>query len=306
MSEKLVYDVKMPWYQGLQEFALRLAVSKLLPMRFLYKKPPQQIQSKTGRLTIEIVSHCWRYSHLHAYQLSSLIQHPPQNVDVIMTVFHAKEDDATTQLLQFFGKHEVPNVTWNWQQVNPPELFRRAIGRNRRALATQADWVWFADCDLVFGEGCLDGLAQSLQGRNEALVFPAQERITPLLTNDSPMLKAAKEPKVVSVDQADFTIRVLERAVGAYQIVHGDVCRAIGYCADVSAYQRETDRWKKTFEDRAFRWILGTHGVPVDAPSVYRIRHIEKGRYHGSKAASDVRKRIRKVQDAARNKPQGD
>jgi len=301
MSEKLVYAVNVPWYQGTQEFALRLAVSKLLPMRFLYAKAPKQRTPKTGRLTIEIVSHCWRYSHLHAYQLSSLVQHAPQNVDIIMTVFHAAEDEATCQLLEFFGQQEVENVTWNWQQIAAPELFRRAIGRNRVAKNTKADWVWFADCDLVFGEGCLDSLAESLQGRTEALVFPAQERITPLLTDDSPMLKAAKEPKLVSVNAEDFTVRVLERAVGAYQIVHGDVCRTMGYCADISAYQRATDRWKKTFEDRAFRWLLGSHGVPVNVESVYRIRHIEKGRYHGGKASSKMRQTIRKVQDATRD-----
>jgi len=300
MSDKLIYDVHEPWYQGIQELAIRLAVSKLLPMRFLYGKPPVKRAEKTGRLTLEIVSHCWRYSHLHAYQLSSLVQHAPKNIDVIMTVFHAEEDEATCQLLAFFAEHSVENVTWNWQKIPAPELFRRAIGRNRVAKNTQADWVWFADCDLVFGDGCLDSLGESLQGRADMLVFPAQERITPLLTDDSPMLKAAKEPKLVSVNASDFTFRTLERAVGAYQIVHGDVCRHMGYCDDISAYQRPTDRWKKTFEDRAFRWLLGTHGVPVQVDSVYRIRHIEKGRYHGSKANAKMRQTIRKVQDAAR------
>ncbi|WP_113907130.1 glycosyltransferase family 2 protein [Aliidiomarina celeris] len=300
MTEKLVYDVKMPWYQKIQEHALRLAVSKLLPLRFLYKKPRVQPQAKTGQLTIEIVSHCWRYAHLHAYQLSSLVTHVPKNVNIVMTVFYAKEDEATSQLLEFFAEQQVENVRWNFQALPPPELFRRAIGRNRVAKNTSADWVWFADCDLIFGAGCLDGLAESLQGKSGYLYFPAQERITPLLSNDSPMLKAAKAPKVVQVNESDFTLRTLERAVGAYQIVHGDLCREMGYCDDVAAYQRPTDRWKKTFEDRAFRWLIGTHGEPIQVPSVYRIRHIEKGRYHGGKASTAMRQNIRKVQDKAR------
>lgn len=300
MSETPTFEVDTPWYQGIQESALRLAVSRILPMRPLYQRPPARVEPTTGRLTIEIVSHCWRYSHLHAYQLSSLVNDPPQDVDVIMTVFHAAEDEATVKLLQYFAEKKIANVRWNWQQIPAPELFRRAIGRNQVALNTKADWVWFADCDLVFGPGCLDGLGAALQGRDDFLVFPQQERITPLLTDDSPMLKAAKEPKVVSVDIHDFKVRVMERAVGAYQIVHGDICRSMGYCKDVSAYQRPTDRWKKTFEDRAFRWLLGTHGVPVDVPSVYRIRHIEKGRYHGNKGVSHVRKQIRKAQNSAR------
>ncbi|RUO26496.1 glycosyl transferase [Aliidiomarina minuta] len=300
MSDNLTFEVQTPWYQGIQELALRLAVSKLLPLRAFYAKPPASVSGKEGKLRIEIVSHCWRYSHLHAYQLSSLVNNPPQNVEVIMTVFHAAEDEATVQLLDFFATKKVPNVRWNWQQIPAPDLFRRAIGRNQVALNTEADWVWFADCDLVFGDGCLDGLGQSLQGRDDFLVFPQQERITPLLSNDSPMLKPSKEPKVVSVNVEDFKLRTLERAVGAYQIVHGDICRDMGYCKDVSAYQRPTDRWKKTFEDRTFRWLLGTHGVPVEVPGVYRIRHIEKGRYHGNKGVTGMRKQIRKVQDSQR------
>lgn len=292
------FEVNPPWYQGLQEFAIRAAVSKLLPMRFLYKKPTSARAARKGRLQVEIVSHCWRYSHLHAYQLSSLVMHPPQNVDVTMTVYFAEEDQATAALLDYFATQDVPNVTWNWQKLPAPELFRRAIGRDRSAKSTNADWVWFADCDLIFGAGCLDGLGESLQGCSGKLYFPAQERITTLLSDDSPMLQAAREPKVVQVDESDFKVRKLERAVGAYQIVHGDVCREIGYCHDVAAYQRPTDRWKKTFEDRAYRWILGTHGEPVEVPSVYRIRHIEKGRYHGSKAMTSVRQTIRQTHDS--------
>lgn len=297
-NEAPVYQVDTPCYQGLQELSLRAAVSKLLPMRFLYKKPSRARAAREGRLHIEIISHCWRYSHLHAYQLSSLVQHPPQDVDVTMTVYYADEDQATVQLLDYFATKKASHVVWNWQRLAAPELFRRAIGRNKSALTTTADWVWFADCDLIFGAGCLDGLAASLQGCSGMLYFPAEERITTLLSEDCPTLQAAREPKIVQVDECDFKVRKLERAVGAYQIVHGDVCREIGYCNDVSAYQRPTDRWKKTFEDRAYRWIMGTHGDTVEVPSVYRIRHIEKGRYHGHKTLTSIRKGIRQRHDS--------
>ena len=314
------YDVKLPWYHQAQEFIYRLGVSKVLPLRMLHQRMPTNISPTTGRLTVEIVSHCWRYSHLLAYQLSSLINHPPQNVDVVMTVFYSEEDEATTQLLAFFAERfaelgaeqgeehgadqgvehraeqKGAKVRCNWQQLTPPQLFRRSIGRNQAALNSSADWVWFTDCDLYFGAGALDSLGQVLQGCNQPLVYPREERVTALLTDDSPMLKATKVPEVVAISEADFETKTVTRATGPLQITHGDVARRMGYCKDVSVYQRPEPKWAKCREDRAFRWMLETQGTPVDIPAVYRIRHLEKGRYHGNQKVTSVRKKIRQRQ----------
>ena len=53
----------------------------------------------------------------------------------------------------------------------------------------------------------------------------------------------------------------------------------------------------KTYEDRAFRWLIGTHGTPLDIPNVCQIRHIVKGRYNKNSFFTRVRKFIRKSQD---------
>ena len=150
---------------------------------------------------------------------------PPERVDVTVTVFHAPEDRRTADLLAFFGAHELDGVRWNWQPLPKEQLFRRAIGRNRAALATQADWVWFTDCDLMFRDGCLDALGARLQARRDALVYPREERRTPLLADDDPMLAAGAEPRVVDIDTAQFTAQRPSRATGPLQIAHGDVCR---------------------------------------------------------------------------------
>lgn len=285
----------------IRDLILRFAVQGLLPARLFAPPPPSSadLTPRTGRLTIEIVSHCWNYHHLHAYQLSSLVLFPPRDTDVTMTVFHSDADHATTALLRFFGELEVPGVTWNWCPMPAAELMRRAIGRNRAALATRADWVWFADCDLMFREGCLDALASGLQGRQDVLCFPRQEFVTPLLPADHPLLTAAADqPRVVDVDSGMFSPRTITRAVGAYQIVHGDVARAMGYCAALPSYQLPTDRWRKTYEDRAFRWLLRSEGVPVEVPGIHRIRHSAKGRYTGGRAMTWVRRSVRRAKAA--------
>lgn len=257
--------------------------------------PPEgERAARTGHLKLEVVSHCWNYSHFLVYQLSSLVLFPPKKLDVTMTVFYSPEDTRTEELLAFFRRQEVPGVTWNWQPIPKQELFRRGIGRNRAALATKADWVWFTDCDLMFRESCLDTLAEVLQGRRDALLFPEEERTTDLLAEDNPMLEAGSAgPQVLDIDTTSFATRTITKATGPLQIAHGDVCRAVGYCRNVGLYQQPVESFAKCHEDRAFRWLLRSQGEPIDVPGVYRIRHIAKGRYTGSETRSRFRTWLR-------------
>lgn len=276
------------------------AVSLGLPPRWFQPPPPPESEraARTGKLHVEIVSHCWRYSHLLAYQLSSLVRRPPREMTVTMTVYFSPEDEATARMLEFFGAMDVPNVRWNWQAREKTRLFRRSIGRNEAALASRADWVWFNDCDVMFVDDCLDRLADALQGRRDALVYPDHEFVSPVYKPGDDALEAAREPCLIDVDadRESFVRRDHTRAVGALQITHGDVARACGYCRDIAVYQQPTDRFAKAREDRAFRWLLGTGGVPLDIPGIYRIRHQDKGRYHDKGLHSRLRIRVRRVQ----------
>jgi len=278
---------------------LRLAASGWVPARwFLRALPPEaERHAATGRVKVEIVSHCWGYAHMQAYQLSSLVRHPPTGAEVTMTVYYSPEDPATAALLEHFGAIEVPGVTWNWQAMDRYHLFRRAIGRNHAARATRADWIWFTDCDVVFGAGCLDGLAEAVQGRRDTLVFPRVEHVSAVLEPGDPLLEAGKGPsRVLDIDVASFTAQARDRATGPLQIAHGDVARACGYCEQLAVYQKPVARWAKAHEDRAFRWLLRTQGAPVEVPGVYRIRHVSKGRYQQDSWTARLRTRIRRVQ----------
>jgi len=282
------------WTDALIGRYLRLAASGLIPAKW-YLPTIGTARPNSGHLTIEIVSHCWNYAHLLIHQLSSLVNHPPQNISVIMTVYYNSEDQNTGKLLHFFSGLSIDNVQWNWRELPKPALFRRAIGRNLSAKNTTADWIWFTDCDLMFQEQCLDGLSKLLQNRTDPLVYPKVERCTSLLANDAPLMNAdTSSPKVLSIDTSKFVEFHKTRATGPLQITHGDVARSSGYCDSLHFYQRPSNTWCKAYEDRAFRWLLRTQGVPLDIPGVYRIRHIHKGRYTGSKASSGLRASIRK------------
>lgn len=297
MSESSLAPASM-WHAA-QLWFFRLAASGLLPARwFLPEVPARESRAaKTGHVQLEIVSHCWRYSQLLAYQLSSLVNFPPQRLSVTMTVFHAAEDEDTVALLKYFGAISVPGVRWNWRALDKGRLFRRAIGRNLAARSTDSDWIWFTDCDLVFHRGCLDGLAEALQGRRDALVHPREERVSPLLPESDPTLVAGRQgARLVDIDAGQFVVQRRDRATGPLQITHGDVARACGYCDSLRVYQQPAARWAKAHEDRAFRWLLRTQGEALDVPGVYRIRHLSKGRYQGSRISNLLRTTVRRLQ----------
>jgi hypothetical protein len=290
---------------NIEETLVRIAMMGVVPGRWFLKRPdPSTIKAQSGVLSIEIVSHCWQYAHLLAYQLSSLVNFPPTRARVRMTVVHAEADTRTMALLQFFGGLAVPGVTWNWQPLPRTSLFRRSIGRSIAARSTAADWVWFTDCDIVFHRDCIDTLAGLLQGRRDFMVYPKEERVTAMLAETDPVLIAERDrPKVVDIDTGQFTLMANPpKAKGAYQIVHGDVARQVGYCEQLAVFRRPAARWAKTYEDAAFRWLLGTPGVGLDIPGVYRIRHVQKGRYGDNRTAAKVRGNIRRAKAGIRER----
>ncbi len=275
----------------------RYASRYFSPHRYLsYVPSGEELSDVKGRLTLEVVVHCWQYAHLLKYHLSSFVLHAPTQLDVIATVYYSPDDANTQNLLDYFSKIEVPNVTWNWQPMSTDKIMRRAIGRNQAALDTKADWIWFTDCDLVFHKGSLDAFASLAKGQKEVLLFPVNEWITPLLDDSVPMLSRGSVGEVIDIDTSLFHQSEVKKAVGPHQITHGDVARACGYCNNIKVYQTPEFHWKKTYEDTTYRWLLRTHGKGIEVPEVYRIRHQSKGRYQQGSWLSQVRAWIRLMQ----------
>ncbi|WP_019028423.1 glycosyltransferase family 2 protein [Colwellia piezophila] len=287
------------WYNTYAIHFFRLIIEKILPPSWFRSALPTKNQRKAvnGDFKLEIISHCWQYSNMLSYQLSSFVNYPPTKCALTVTVFYGNEDGKTQAVLDFFSKKSVKNVTWNFQALEKSKLFRRAIGRNMAARASQADWLWYTDCDIIFHENCLDSLSEQLQGKQESLYFPRQERTTEMLAQDDPMLRQDSEPQIVNIATQDFSLHSRDKAKGAFQIVHGDVARAIGYCEGLSIYQTQSLHWCKCYEDRAFRWLLETQGTPIDVDGVFQIRHVHKGRYKKDTFSSRVRSKIRRIQE---------
>jgi hypothetical protein len=287
------------WYNTYAIHFFRLIITKILPPSWFRSAlpMPKERHSVDGFFNLEVVSHCWGYSNMLTYQLSSFVNYPPTKCAVTVTVFYAKEDTKSQAVIDFFNQKAVDNVTWNFQALSKGKLFRRGIGRNMAARTTNADWLWFTDCDIIFHENCLDSLAEQLQGKQEALYYPKQERTTEMLAQDDPMLRQDSEPQLVDIDSEGFSLHSRDKAKGAFQIVHGDVARSIGYCEKLKMFQTEDDRWRKTYEDTAFKWLISSEGIPLEIDGVFQIRHVQKGRYAKDSNVSKVRSKIRRLQE---------
>jgi len=287
------------WYNTYAIHFFRLILTRIMPVSWFRSSLPKMSERKAvdGFFKLEIVSHCWGYSNMLTYQLSSFVNYPPTKCALTVTVFYAKEDTKSQAVIDFFSQKKVDNITWNFQALSKGKLFRRGIGRNMAARTTEADWLWFTDCDIIFHENCLDSLAEQLQGKQESLYYPQQERTTEMLAQDDPMLRQDSEPQLVDIESEGFSLHSRDKAKGAFQIVHGDVARAIGYCEKLKMFQTEDDRWRKTYEDTAFKWLISSEGIALDIDGVFQIRHVQKGRYAKDSSVSKVRSKIRRLQE---------
>ena len=233
-------------------------------------------------MKLEIVSHCWHYSRLLSYQLSSLCLYPPNGVEVVATVFYAEKDTDTRHVLEYFVELSLAeNLTVRPWSVPVECLLRRSIGRNLAAQATTADWVWFTDCDYLFGEECLEELPAALKEVPGPLAFPRVVYHNATHADGDRLVQKISAPGVYDVDCSQFVAKRLNRAIGGVQLVPGDVARANGYLPDTRWQQPATRlRFCRCREDRVYRAQLGTRGHPIKLPGVYRIRHSVCGRQH--------------------------
>lgn len=240
----------------------------------------------------EIVTHCWNYWRCLTLQLSSLHLDPPKETEVLISVCHTEEDVATAGRLRLFGELDWPeNVTLNPVPMKKEELWRRAIGRNMCALRTQADWVWFADCDMIFYGEAIDRLMSLdlLQGDASKMVYPRYVMATSQERGDEIIYGLGDDWSDLKLTLPDMTgedwfRKNYRAAIGGAQCVDGNVCREKGYLNNHPKWQKPAHRWRRTYEDPVFRsQCIGHKGKTVRNTTVCtgigRIRHTKRGRF---------------------------
>lgn len=255
-------------------------------------------------MKIEIVTHCWRYSRVLTYQLSSLVLNRPKDCEVVFTVYFSPDDWATLRVLNFRWTHRGLQHL-RTRPLSPAKLLNRAIGRNLAAKQTTADLVWFTDCDYVFGPGCLDALAAMDLPTEKKLFYPRTTQINVDHATGDAYAARAHKLAVLDIDPADFKPEHPGKAIGGIQIVPGNVAREYGYCPDEKRYQRPIDGKKFRFSsDITYREILNVGGgTPIELPNLYRIRQTNSGKVDSltleSRLASDSQLHCKSHPEAA-------
>lgn len=232
---------------------------------------------------IEIVTHVWcppgqdTYAELLRWQHSSLILNPPP-VPVVYSICYCPDDLITTRVLS--GLDKAQNLELNLVPGKPKQLFRRAILRNQRALATEADIVWFTDVDYLFGEGCLEDVVAQAD-RDSGLLTPEFVLICKSHAIGQDLIESSKEVQYPIPPPGLFKLKGFRVAVGGAQIVGANQLKKVGYL-NHTRWVRPVDP-KPGFRacrcDREFRKKIGGGiGKKIPIRNVYRMRHLQKGR----------------------------
>ncbi len=236
-------------------------------------------------MKLEIITHCWRYSRVLNYHLSSFVIHPPAPVEVSLTLFYDPADVGTVQVLEYFQKHHANQIPITPCPLPLPTLLRRVIGRNIASRATDADFVWYADCDEIFGENCLRTLSNLAPDFDDNMIyFPGIIQINKTHELGDEYARRARVPSIYTVNPKDFMDERMKKAIGGIQIVTGDTARKRGYIDDPHFQQdviRIALKWGMVYEDPEYRGKYGLNcgrGTPISLPNLFRIRQLVHGR----------------------------
>ena len=237
-------------------------------------------------MKIEIVSHAWSYGYdqyakLLALQLSSLYVYGPSRSDLRITVFVCEDDIEITDVCEFFTKYAkfkdirvIPMQSRNY-------LMRRAIGRNMVALDTDADLVWYADCDYLFLEGCFDSLTDLCDsGKLGDLSYPKHIFYSRSHKSGDEFFNLVDLQKLqldecCKLKREDFVSEPLNRAIGGAQICRGKTLNKKGYLRGTKWVEPMIEGEGANFRDDVmFRRGFGCdRGLSIPLGGVYRVRH---------------------------------
>ena len=231
---------------------------------------------------IEIVSHCYGgdlpiYPHLLRAQGLSLIHLSQHKCSVVWTICYDPDEKAVVGVLDEL-EAELAARRVKIRRIPLPigHIFERAIGRNIAAMSTDANCVWFCDCDYLFAGGCLDDAIKETDLYYDCIVFPQVVSVTSHVDGDAIIHHMeAKQPLAVDV-LSTFGARSEMKAIGGIQIVSGELAKSRGYLNEWLKWMKPaTDTSKGNFSTRSdvkYRSYIGK-SVPRGFAGTHRIRH---------------------------------
>jgi hypothetical protein len=232
-------------------------------------------------MKLEICIHCHSYQHRLCWMLSSILQQEGDIPDILVSVSYTPENGnpKTREVTDFFRSQGLNILDIELDEKDAPN---RAIPRNMRAKDTEADWILFADGDLVYHPLFFSDLKSKLESDDYS-----------------------SETKVMGANRyslnIDFCVKFFEEDTRSYPCLIESVAkipkewpsrrpRGAGICAGyfqlarVEAIRekggiysgRKRDVWRSTKSDRQFRVHMGGRR-PIDVLPMYHLNHDRGG-----------------------------
>jgi glycosyltransferase involved in cell wall biosynthesis len=245
------------------------------------EKKSEKEEPITRKLDIEICIHCYNYQHRLCWMLSSLLQQKGDVPNLTINISHAPDNGnpTTEEVCDFFKKKGLNIVE---TIVTDKEVSNRAIARNRQVAQSKADWILFADSDLVYDPYFFDDLQKQLKTnlRHVELVmgadrhslnipfcikyFEEDKRKYPCIIKDVAKIPE-KWPKM--------WISGRRVAAGYFQLASVE---AIKEKAGGKYVRRARDHWRGTRGDRMFRCRMGGR-KGINVKPMYHLNHDRGG-----------------------------
>jgi len=245
------------------------------------------------KITVAIQS--YNFQHRLCWMLSSILQQVPRNPKVSLpeievAIAYVKQNGTplTEDVIEFFKEQGLNIIGHEYPDIK--EFQYRGLTRNRALKYTDADWILFADTDMVyhpkyFGE--LGKLLRSEYKRNKHCLY--SRRKSTILKDTEPLIKSRQYPCVI-----DKAYEIMDKVPAKIKANVG-----AGYChiANVMNLRNEhggiyvnpkrprdwswEKRYQKAKSDMHFRKMLGGEPLP-DLPLQIHVQHIrdnEEGKH---------------------------
>jgi len=200
------------------------------------------------------------------------------------------EDTRTLEVLDWF-RTNYPQLDMDTILLDRPGITRRCYGRDRAAVASKEDLIWYTDVDHYFGPNCLDTLSSEWEtrGYREAaaredwktcpmMVYPKRICIQKdHASGDALCLWAQQHPQqLLSINFSEYNRMRYFRPIGGVQIVPGVIARRWGYLSTHRGFQEPLSRPFENFrDDVGYRMFLEQRGFwcSINVTTCYRLRH---------------------------------
>lgn len=234
-------------------------------------------------MTIELVIQCYYYQRRFCWMLSSIIQQINNNIDLTISCSYLKNKQdgmpSNIDVIDFFQNKKLNIIGYEYP-LN--KILDRSYFRNDRAKNTKADWIIFADSDMVYDPYFFNDLEYKLslpQYKDETRVmgadrvglniqecedfFQKQQHITkPFYVED-----AVSKIQHIHIDK----IRGGNVVPGYFQLINGDAIRKLG---------RYSVRHNGFKADRSVRVLMGGR-TKINLKYQYHLNHFRNNRYSG-------------------------